>query len=267
MSSARSLSTTPHLSGQPVLDPAAHNPPTTTTATTTPLTVRTVEANNDLIYQQRLNLSDEDLIVLVERLRTPVTGPTGKLRAPVVVKDRLYHLRRYKECFVAREFVQAVMTLGYCDTRRDAVVIGQRLCRRGQMHHVADDHNFRDGYYFFRWYADDLKVARSLSVRRGSSRVNLNANVTEGNGSRRGGPPRVLTSGSSRGKGSTDKRSKATKQNAAAAAAAAAASQNLNPLSTATLTIQGYKSDFDGGDFDFDGAGSAAPPLTEDKAP
>ena len=115
-------------------------------------------------------MSDQELVQLVERLRTPVGPPGKKKTAPVVVKDRLYHLRRYKECFVARDFVQTVMALGYCQTRREAVDIGRTLCRRGQMHHVADDHDFRDGYYFFRWYADDLKVARTLSVRRGSSK-------------------------------------------------------------------------------------------------
>ena len=101
-----------------------------------------------------LQLSDDDLDSLVETLRTPV-GP--KQKPPVIVKDRLYHLRRYKECFIARDFVQALLTLGYCQTKRHAVLVGKRLCRRGQMHHVVDDHDFRDGYYFFRWYADDLK--------------------------------------------------------------------------------------------------------------
>ena len=115
-------------------------------------------------------LSDQDLVQLVKRLRTPVGPPGKKKTAPVVVKDRLYHLRRYKECFVARDFVQTVMALGYCQTRREAVDIGRTLCHRGQMHHVVDDHDFRDGYYFFRWYADDLKVARTLSVRRGSKK-------------------------------------------------------------------------------------------------
>ena len=120
------------------------------------------------VLPKTASLNEDELELLVRQLRTPV-GTPGRERAPVVVKDRQYRLRRYPQCFVARDFVDALLQLGYSETRRHAVTIGKLLCRRGMIHHVVDDHDFRDGYYFFRWYADELRSARSLSMRRASS--------------------------------------------------------------------------------------------------
>ena len=177
-------------------------------------------------------LSDEELSILVKMLRTPV-GPKGKQKAPVIVKDRLYHLRKYKDCFVARDFVQAVMTLGYCQTRPEAVEIGKILCRRGQMHHVVDEHDFRDGYYFFRWYADDLKVARTLSVRQNSLKGGRGSHGGS-DGSDRNLSSRLSSSGSSRRKGSTEEATAAGQD----IALLQQQQQRYSNLSTATLTIQ-----------------------------
>ena len=194
-------------------------------------------------------LTDQNLERLVEILRTPVPVTPGalKLQPPVVVKDRLYRFRRYKECFVARDLVQALLTLGYCQTRRDAVVVGKRLTRRGQIHHVVDDHDFRDGYYFFRWYADDLKIARSLSVRRASSTRERNGSVSPINKHITGGGVSgsgFFTSGSSRGRGSTDraKSNASSISNSTLKSLSSSSSINLSydvsAGSTATLKIQ-----------------------------
>ena len=122
---ARSLSASTAVNGTPI----ASNDPSSPSQDQTTLIV----AREDPVDTNAM--SDQELVQLVERLRTPVGPPGKKKTAPVVVKDRLYHLRRYKECFVARDFVQTVMALGYCHTRREAVDIGRTLCRRGQMHH------------------------------------------------------------------------------------------------------------------------------------
>ena len=116
--------------------------------------------------------TNEELDLLVHRLRTPVPD-SGSDTPLVVVKDRLYRLRKYPQCFVARDFVRALLNIGYCQTRREAVIIGKMLCRRGIIHHVVDDHDFRDGYYFFRWYADELRSARSMSIRKSQSANSL----------------------------------------------------------------------------------------------
>jgi hypothetical protein len=40
--------------------------------------------------------------------------------------------------------------------REDAVTLGQRLVDLRLAHHVLDEHDFVDGYYFYRFYDDEL---------------------------------------------------------------------------------------------------------------
>ena len=40
-------------------------------------------------------------------------------------------------------------------SRDEAVHLGQSLVERGIFHHVLDEHPFRDGNFFYRFYADE----------------------------------------------------------------------------------------------------------------
>ncbi|NEQ15777.1 MAG: hypothetical protein F6K44_18960, partial [Moorea sp. SIO3E2] len=82
---------------------------------------------------------------LVEEMRQP-----GGLE----IKDRRYRLNSYGCCFVGSEAVDWLVKR--CNsTREDAVTVGQILINRGIIHHVADDHPFRDDYLFYRFYLDE----------------------------------------------------------------------------------------------------------------
>ena len=57
-------------------------------------------------------------------------------------------------CFVGAEAVE------WLDARpgpvaHEAIQLGQRLVERGVIHHVLDEHPFRDGNFFYRFYADE----------------------------------------------------------------------------------------------------------------
>lgn len=69
--------------------------------------------------------------------------------APRLVGWRWSHLRRYPNCIVGSELTDwLVATLGI--TRRRALRIGQRIVARGWLVHVAEEHDFEDGRYFYR---------------------------------------------------------------------------------------------------------------------
>jgi len=40
-------------------------------------------------------------------------------------------------------------------TREEAIQLGQLLIEQGIIHHVYDEHPFRDGYVFYRFYTDE----------------------------------------------------------------------------------------------------------------
>lgn len=70
-------------------------------------------------------------------------------RAPGLVANRMYHLRRYPNCIVGSELTSWLAeSLGI--TRRKALRIGQRIVARGWLVHVAEEHDFEDGPYFYR---------------------------------------------------------------------------------------------------------------------
>ncbi|KAK3595270.1 hypothetical protein CHS0354_010878, partial [Potamilus streckersoni] len=72
-----------------------------------------------------------------------------------MVKDRMYHLRRYRNCFVGKETVDWLVKRKHCENRRVAVD-GMRILQAANMlHHVCDDHVFKDEMLFFRFKRED----------------------------------------------------------------------------------------------------------------
>ncbi|ERN40349.1 small-conductance mechanosensitive channel [Rubidibacter lacunae KORDI 51-2] len=88
---------------------------------------------------------DIDLEKLVDRMRA---------HGGVKIGDRRYRLNVYPRCFVGSEVVDWLVQ--NCSvTRVEAVEIGQMLLDRGIVHHVMDEHGFRDEYLFYRFYSDE----------------------------------------------------------------------------------------------------------------
>lgn len=71
------------------------------------------------------------------------------------VKNRTYHLKTYYSCFIASELVDWLISSGEAEDRRKAVQLGQLLLETDFIHHVVDEHNFEDGYLFFRFRQDE----------------------------------------------------------------------------------------------------------------
>ena len=65
------------------------------------------------------------------------------------IRDRMFHLRTYTECFVGREAVDWLV-LHHRVSRADAVRLGQRLVALGLMSHVVTEHNFEDAEFYYR---------------------------------------------------------------------------------------------------------------------
>ena len=90
-----------------------------------------------------------ELDALAERMR----GVGG-----VAVADRRHLLRLHRACFVGSEAVDWLMKEGD-RTREEGVAVGRLLAERGLLHHVLDEHGFRDGHFFFRFRADEAPGA------------------------------------------------------------------------------------------------------------
>ncbi|KAL3810425.1 hypothetical protein ACHAXA_005633 [Cyclostephanos tholiformis] len=75
-----------------------------------------------------------------------------KLEQNVEVRDRYYHLRKYPQCFVCSEAVDYLVESKIASSREDAVRIGNEVMANvGNFEHVCEEHDFEDGYFFFRF--------------------------------------------------------------------------------------------------------------------
>lgn len=55
---------------------------------------------------------------------------------------------------VASELVDWLMLSGEAEDRKQATTLGQLMVDADYIHHVVDEHNFEDGYLFFRFRQD-----------------------------------------------------------------------------------------------------------------
>lgn len=70
----------------------------------------------------------------------------------IKVEDRRFHLKTYKQCFIARDAVSFLVGGLYVASRTDAVQLGQRLEKELDLfEHVTKQHTFEDDYLFFRF--------------------------------------------------------------------------------------------------------------------
>jgi potassium-dependent mechanosensitive channel len=70
------------------------------------------------------------------------------------IKDRHHRMNIYPACFIGSEAVEWLMKAKDC-SREEAIDLGQLMIERGIIHHVEDQHPFRDDRLFYRYYTDE----------------------------------------------------------------------------------------------------------------
>ncbi len=84
--------------------------------------------------------SEGELVEVAERL----LGAAG-----VEMRDRRHRLTVYAHCFIGREAVDWLVEHEGL-SRAEGTALGQRLLEQGVIRHVLDEHDFRDGHFFYR---------------------------------------------------------------------------------------------------------------------
>ena len=88
-----------------------------------------------------------DLNDLLARFRSPRGVP---------IKDRTYHGITFPMCFVGAEAVDWLINVAGLSLN-EAMTLGQRLIDLSIIHHVVDEHPFKDGQFFYRFYEDERR--------------------------------------------------------------------------------------------------------------
>lgn len=85
------------------------------------------------------------------------------------IRDRMYRLRTYPQCFVGREAVDWIVQ-HHRVSRADAVRMGQHLSALGLLSHVLQEHDFEDAELFY-----ELATPRGISLVAGPAATGLRA--------------------------------------------------------------------------------------------
>merc|ERR1712154_331782 len=67
------------------------------------------------------------------------------------IKDRKWHFKVYRQCFVGSEAVETMIQFKFASTKVEAIDFGNRLLKFGIIEHVEKDHSFKDEFYFYRF--------------------------------------------------------------------------------------------------------------------
>lgn len=93
--------------------------------------------------------SKEEILIIGEILRLKLH------QDPSLIKDRRYRLRTYTCCFVGRELVEWLVKSGEAFNHTNGVGCMRILQENDILHHVCDDHIFKNEYLFYRFRIDD----------------------------------------------------------------------------------------------------------------
>lgn len=102
------------------------------------------EPAGSLVQGPQALLQDERLLGIWRAMLAP---------GGIDIRDRLYHLRVYRNCFVGSEAVDWLVRHAQV-SRAEALRLGRRLVALGCVKHVVDEHDFRDGEYFYAVMSD-----------------------------------------------------------------------------------------------------------------
>ncbi|MEM9274718.1 MAG: mechanosensitive ion channel domain-containing protein [Cyanobacteria bacterium P01_F01_bin.143] len=101
--------------------------------------------SEDIFVNIEDKLTKKELDKLVEEMRSD---------DGLKIRDRDYYLNFYPKCFIGSEAVDwLVQKHNY--KREEAIEIGQIMLEKNIIHHVTDEHTFKDAYFFYRFYIDE----------------------------------------------------------------------------------------------------------------
>ncbi|WP_160148353.1 mechanosensitive ion channel domain-containing protein [[Leptolyngbya] sp. PCC 7376] len=97
------------------------------------------------ILQTPKNITTAEITQLIKQMRSD---------DGLDIKDHRFRLTKYPKSFIGSEAVSWIVQTQKA-TREAAVRLGQLLVERGIIHHVTDEHAFKDEYLFYRFYEDE----------------------------------------------------------------------------------------------------------------
>lgn len=110
------------------------------------------ETLNELLKNQKIVLKQGILFDLPQLSPAEAISVAKELQGKngVEIKDRWFKLRLYSNCFIGSEMVSWLVQNKKI-TPEEAIAIGQSLLKQDLIHHVHNDHDFKNEFLFYRF--------------------------------------------------------------------------------------------------------------------
>ena len=110
-----------------------------------------IEKKEITMNKEEKHVGEESKNVDIEEIAKEMRSARGG----VLVKDRYYHLKKYKQVFLGQDCVTWIMNFTGVKTREEALRIGNQIMHAGHFTHVANNHDLKDKFLFYRFSTDD----------------------------------------------------------------------------------------------------------------
>ena len=99
-------------------------------------------------------LGEEDPLEIIQNI--DLEDLVSKMRSVggIKIRDRRHNLKVYKQCVVGSEVCEYLADSLELSIEQ-AISLGQRLMNEKWIHHVADQHTFKNEHLFYRFYWDE----------------------------------------------------------------------------------------------------------------
>lgn len=103
---------------------------------------------------QLVRIDDNAIIDLYALNLTKLVNDMRLSDGELKIENRRYRLLTYDLCFVGTEAIEWMQNR-YGISKAEAINLGQQLIDAKIIHHVTDEHDFKDGELFYRFYVDE----------------------------------------------------------------------------------------------------------------
>jgi len=80
-----------------------------------------------------------------------------------LIKNQTYRLKSQKNVIIGNELVSWLVEKKKVTNKQEAVELGQKLIKYKHLHHISDEHNFKDEYLLYRFYINEKKMIAAMN--------------------------------------------------------------------------------------------------------
>lgn len=100
---------------------------------------------------------------------TDLEGILSLMRTHIEIRNRSWMTRVHRDCFIGSDAIDFLVTQGFCDSRKEAVAIANKLLTRKSITAVTGKRkNFQDAYYYYRFKDDDMESSELAPTNAGN---------------------------------------------------------------------------------------------------